>query len=415
MGLVATLVAFVVMIGSAPSALAAEPPPTPITPTFTHIPVPCTGGTCDPPECTADFGPIGCAAPFSIAFDRGGNAWWTEDRDLNTIGRRDAKTHAIQLFPLPIDGDIGDIILGPDGNMWVTDQGEYYQPQPFHSHIVRILTHAPYTITEFATPTAESRPTAITVGPDRNLYFTELFSQPNFPVPPRGGHANGRHSPVGSGAQITASIKEFPLLTPSAGPSQITTGADGNMWFSETAAGKIGRITPDGDISEFSPPSGRPAAIAAGPDGTIWFTDLGANNSIGRIFTRDPHTVSLFPVPGNPPLGSITTGPDGNMWFADFGGAVGRVLVKSPNTVTLYPDSLPGATPAAISCGSDGNVWTAEQEATHTLGLVHLTGNPFTAAVYSARCRIDNLLGSFGIAPPPLGSPSRQRAGDLNE
>ncbi len=81
----------------------------------------------------------------------------TESRDLNTIGRMDAKTHAVTLIPVPIDGVIGDIILGPDGNMWFADQGEYYNSQPFVGHIGRILTHAPYTITEFATPTAESR------------------------------------------------------------------------------------------------------------------------------------------------------------------------------------------------------------------------------------------------------------------
>jgi virginiamycin B lyase len=140
-----------------------------------------------------------------------------------------------------------------------------------------------------------------------------------------------------------------------------------------------------------------PIAIAKGPDGNVWFTDRGVN-SIGRILTTDPHTVSLFPVPGTPQaLYFITTGPDGNMWFTDpNSNDVGRVLVKSPNTVTVYPDPLPGASPRDIKCGPDGNLWVTEQ-GTHTLGQVHLTDNPATAAVYSARCRVDNLLSSFGI------------------
>jgi streptogramin lyase len=127
-GLIAALIAFVVMAGSAPSALAAEPPPNPNPPTFTHTPTPCPGnGDCNPPTCSSL--PFGCgSAPYSVAFDRDGNAWWTESRELNTIGRMDAKTHAVQLFPVPADGVIDRIVLGPDGNMWFSDQGEYYNP-----------------------------------------------------------------------------------------------------------------------------------------------------------------------------------------------------------------------------------------------------------------------------------------------
>jgi streptogramin lyase len=397
-GLIAALIAFVVMAGSAPSALAAEPPPNPNPPTFTHTPTPCPGnGDCNPPTCSSL--PFGCgSAPYSVAFDRDGNAWWTESRELNTIGRMDAKTHAVQLFPVPADGVIDRIVLGPDGNMWFSDQGEYYNPQPIVGHIGRILTHAPYTITEFVPPTVEGRPLGLTVGSDHNLWFTEYISIPSLQTTPRGGNKIGRLSPFGTDAQITAGIKEFPLPTPNAGPLDIAAGPDGNLWFTEASANQIGRITTHGTITEYPlPTGGAPIAISKGPDGNVWFTDRGVN-SIGRILTTDPHTVSLFPVPGTPQaLYFITTGPDGNMWFTDpNGNDVGRVLVKSPNTVTVYPDPLPGASPRDIKCGPDGNLWVTEQ-GTHTLGQVHLTDNPATAAVYSARCRVDNLLSSFGM------------------
>ena len=44
---------------------------------------------------------------------------------------------------------------------------------------------------------------------------------------------------------------------PTAGsrPFGITTGPDGNLWFTEYGGDKIGRITPSGTITEF------PAAI----------------------------------------------------------------------------------------------------------------------------------------------------------
>jgi len=398
MGVLAALVTFVVMAGLAPTAIAAEPPPSP-PPTFTHTPVPCPNGSCMSPPCPTLPGASCSAAPYSVAFDRDGNTWWTESRDLSTIGRMDAKTHAVQLFSVPGDGVIDRILLGPDGNMWFSDQGAYYDPEPYQGHVGRILTHAPYTLSEFATPTAESRPLGLTVGADRNLWFTEFFSQPLGPVGPSGGNAIGRISPFGSDAQITASITEFSLPTPKAGPLDIAAGPDGNLWFTEAFVNQIGRITTRGVITEYPlPAGGSPVAISQGPDGNIWFTDRGVN-SIGRILTHDPHTVSLFPVPPSPNmvLYFITDGPDGNMWFTDvFGNDVGRVLVKSPNTVTLYHDPLPSAAPRDIKCGPDGNLWTTEQ-GTSTLGQVHLTNNPATAERYSAQCRTNILRASVGI------------------
>ena len=45
-----------------------------------------------------------------------------------------------------------------------------------------------------------------------------------------------------------------------------------------TGANQIGRITPDGQITEFAVPTAnsRPEFITAGPDGNIWFTEPGS-------------------------------------------------------------------------------------------------------------------------------------------
>ncbi len=47
-------------------------------------------------------------------------------------------------------------------------------------------------------------------------------------------------------------ITEFALPTPNAGPDGIIGGPDGNVWFSESDVSRIGRITPDGRITEFA-------------------------------------------------------------------------------------------------------------------------------------------------------------------
>ena len=63
-------------------------------------------------------------------------------------------------------------------------------------------------------------------------------------------------------------------------------GPDGALWFTETLANTIGRITTAGVITEYpmTTASSSPFGITAGPDGALWFTEVGASK-IGRITT----------------------------------------------------------------------------------------------------------------------------------
>lgn len=66
-------------------------------------------------------------------------------------------------------------------------------------------------------------------------------------------------------------------------PSGITDGADGNLWFADTATSMIGRITTSGTITEYSlPKESGTGGITEGPDGNLWFTEVTANK-IGKI------------------------------------------------------------------------------------------------------------------------------------
>src|SRR5262249_53513744 len=83
-------------------------------------------------------------------------------------------------------------------------------------------------------------------------------------------------------------------------------------------------------------PSG-PSGITAGPDGNIWFTA-----PLGRI---NPTTgaITEYPVPfANYSLYAITSGPDGNLWFTDPGNnAIGvATLATSQLVVTQQPSSV---------------------------------------------------------------------------
>src|SRR5689334_6423595 len=65
---------------------------------------------------------------------------------------------------------------------------------------------------------------------------------------------------------------EFPITTPQSLPLCVTTGNDGAVWFVETGASKIGRITTSGQLTEFviPTPNSFPRGITVGPDGEIW-------------------------------------------------------------------------------------------------------------------------------------------------
>jgi hypothetical protein len=107
------------------------------------------------------------------------------------------------------------------------------------------------------------------------------------------------------------------------------------MWFTDAGTtSEIGRITPSGQITEFSsglqPSNGSgPVGIAAGADGNMWFTDLGTTSEIGRITPSGQITEfssGLQPSNGSVPVG-IAAGADGNMWFTDQGTTeeIGRI------------------------------------------------------------------------------------------
>jgi streptogramin lyase len=176
-------------------------------------------------------------------------------------------------------------------------------------------------------------------------------------------------------------------------PGGITTASDGNLWFTEGSAGRIGRMTPSGAITSFPlpdipPPAGSPAgttgttpdptAITVGPDGAFWFT--GIPGEIGRITMAGVVTEFALPAvpppPGSSPgtaskpamASAITEGPDGALWFTGVPGEIGRITTRGKVTEFAVPvipppaGSSPGTAPTlatltAITAGPDGALW----------------------------------------------------------
>ena len=113
-----------------------------------------------------------------------------------------------------------------------------------------------------------SYPIGITTGPDGNLWFAEYG--PNSPT------QNGTDDTIGVMATDGTLLHEYQTPTPASGPVDITTGPDGNLWFSEYSADRVGRVTTGGAFEEFAVPTafGGPFGLVTGSDANVWFTEL---------------------------------------------------------------------------------------------------------------------------------------------
>src|SRR5437867_1672823 len=68
---------------------------------------------------------------------------------------------------------------------------------------------------------------------------------------------------------------QLPHPDPGSGPYGITVGADGNLWFTERYVDRIGKLTTDGQLTEYGglSPQAQPWDIAVAGDGSLWFTE----------------------------------------------------------------------------------------------------------------------------------------------
>jgi virginiamycin B lyase len=218
------------------------------------------------------------------------------------------------------------------------------------------------TIEEFPVPPAGAAPGGITSGPNGELWFTEVVA----------GHVDSMTTAGTVTKQFTA-----PGNLESEYPARVVQGPDGNLWFAEAQSSAIGRMTPAGVFATYPLPTANaePIDITVGPDQNLWFTEY-SGGKVGRITTSGTITEYATPTADSGPLG-VTAGPDGNVWFVESNpGQIGRI---NPATASIKEFSIPGNPQSlAITAGPDGNLWFTAP-GTNQVGRMTTTG---AATVY---------------------------------
>lgn len=264
---------------------------------------------------------------------RNGGLWVAEggDQDFggSAVAHLDLSGRLIATYPYYNSAfpSFVDITAGPDGAMWLTDQGD--------SLIMRVTSKG--TITTYAVNRGVG---AITAGPDGALWFVA------------GGTAIARITTSGQITVYTAGIASGTYLY------DIAAGPDGALWFTEWNVDRIGRITTGGIVSQFSKGisrRSRPWSIAAGPDGALWFTEIN-DHRIGRITTSGVVT-EYSGISGHEHPGDIAAGPDNALWFTETSHAqIGRI--STSGAITEYVQGVKQRSdPDCIVQAADHNMW----------------------------------------------------------
>jgi virginiamycin B lyase len=216
-------------------------------------------------------------------------------------------------------------------------------------------------------------------------------------------------------AEPVGAVEHFPTKC---GVGTLVAGPDGNVWFScfrELSRGSgratIGRITPQGAVTEFSagiPAGGGIRDIVAGADGNLWFTLSGAAyppsksrpSAIGRITPGGVVTLFSTGLRNRSAPGEIVAGADGDLWFTDDAYSqppeIGRVTPEGAIS-ELATGLKPPLGLGGLAIGADGNAWF-----TQVFDLPHGNGEP---GGLIGRLSPGGGLAQFGAAPAALGSP----------
>jgi virginiamycin B lyase len=189
-----------------------------------------------PAGAITEFPPPSIVSSVDIAPTVGpdGNLWFPAVSGIDRI----TPAGAITVFPAPSISFLSTLTVGPDGNLWFTGitsagpEGTIAVGRTTLSGAVTVFPIVP--VADGGPPHGEAAASAPVVGPDKNLYFTFLMTNPFIQV---NDFAIVGITPSGDVFEAPA---ERSSTDPYAVTATVTTGSDGNLWF--PVGTSIGRL-----------------------------------------------------------------------------------------------------------------------------------------------------------------------------
>jgi virginiamycin B lyase len=189
------------------------------------------------------------------------NIWFT-DYGNDKFGRISA-AGVVTEFALPARSDPGGMAVGSDGNFWITDSA--------HQKIIKESTSGVALASYGRNLSANETVGSIIAAPDGNLYFTETAD--NITIPDKIGRIT-----------IKGKIIEIGTLPPNASPNNLAVGKDKNVYFSMSNLQAVGTIAlPTGKVTFQYLPLTRDNGgnvIINGPDDRLY---IGGSNTIYAV------------------------------------------------------------------------------------------------------------------------------------
>jgi streptogramin lyase len=209
--------------------------------------------------------------------------------------------------------------LGPDGNVWVTE----------NAHVGRIKPSGSVSEFAYSDGTLGNNLGDIVTGPDGNLWATEYSTASIDKITP----ATGAMSNHALGCN----------------PSRIVS-AGGSLWVSCTSNNLVQVDTSGTVLNQYFNGFGFPSSgnfMTVGADGNPWF-GTATGNIIGTFDTTNLTLTYYYPPNNFGTTNSIALAPDGNMWTVD----------STSRAINIYIINIIAVTPPTLNFPSNGTTKT---------------------------------------------------------
>ncbi|MBA4191276.1 MAG: hypothetical protein C0467_25115 [Planctomycetaceae bacterium] len=221
------------------------------------------------------------------------------------------------------------------------------------------LRMLPAAITEFTPPTSNNGAVDIMPNPANGGLIYVGYNTGQL----------GRVAPDGT-------ITEVSLTSATSTPADVAVTPDGTAWVGGWDSPVVARVAPDNTITSISITGGgdKPNGMCVGPDGFVWFTTY-SGNRIGKIDPSNNAVTEYSVGSGTTPL-DIVAGPDGKIWFTMNG--TGKVAKINTDGTGLTEYSLGSGTgPWGLAPGADGKMYVANNSS-HQIAVVTTGGSVTT-------------------------------------